>query len=323
MMKTYIRLLILNVCLLLSYTVQAGCSFAPPDITVVFPGGNVNVANKGVGDSLATAIVSYSVYCNGNDLPSGQTWQLYTTGSNPALGTPSGDILNTLYPGVGMHWKSQANDGSWVTRSSMSVSNNTANVLPLNIREGTVIVTEEFTLVKTGTINAGQLSTIRFALSARGSGGYFPGGIIVTQSITVAQTVIQTVSCTVTTNPINVNMGTLPRNNFSGIGSTTAIKQFFIPVECDGNTLLSFTIEGNSSDPQNGILVLDSGSTASGIGIQLLYQDIPLTLSSAKSLGTIAGGSFDISLQARYYQTGSTIISGTANTVATVTLTYN
>ncbi|EPV3840253.1 fimbrial protein [Morganella morganii] len=63
--------------------------------------------------------------------------------------------------------------------------------------------------------------------------------------------------------------------------------------------------------------------TATGVGIQLLYDSQPLTLGTDVPVGSSsAGGSFSVPLQARYYQTGNTITTGKANAVLTFTMTY-
>lgn len=76
-------------------------------------------------------------------------------------------------------------------------------------------------------------------------------------------------------------------------------------------------------------LSLKSGSTASGVGVQVLYQDgtlIPfntasdITLSSGYNATT--GGSFTVPMKARYIQTASTVAGGTANSAVEFTMTY-
>lgn len=55
----------------------------------------------------------------------------------------------------------------------------------------------------------------------------------------------------------------------------------------------------------------------------MLFSDFPLPLSAPVLIGYgMQQGLFPILLQARYYQSGSTITPGDANGAATFTLTY-
>jgi major type 1 subunit fimbrin (pilin) len=70
------------------------------------------------------------------------------------------------------------------------------------------------------------------------------------------------------------------------------------------------------------VINLNGASTAKGMGVQLLDASSNLLpMSTPKLVGT---GSFNytIPLRARYYQTGSSITTGTANAAATVTMLY-
>lgn len=321
MMKMQVQSLILGICLLLPFAVRASCNFIPGNVTATIP-ANINVANVAIGDALATIIANYTVNCPVESGMGTQEWVLYPQNNADYGASPVSEVRNTAYQGIGIKWISRNTTipgGTSITRTTASINNNTGN--QLGVAKGSVTaIEEEFTLVKTDAISAGQLPAMTFIISSRGSGGYSPGGTV---TITLTQSSIQTVSCSVVNNMINVNMGTISTSAFNGIGSTASSTQFRIPVECDGNTPLSFTINGSSSDPQNGLLTLGSGSTVSGVGIQILYQDVPLRLSSAQSLGTVSSGSFDIPLIARYYQIGSTVTAGTVNATATVTFTYN
>ncbi|HDC4774722.1 TPA: fimbrial protein, partial [Enterobacter cloacae] len=55
---------------------------------------------------------------------------------------------------------------------------------------------------------------------------------------------------------------------------------------------------------------------------QLLYNGSPLTLNSRLLLKQSAGGQETLPLTARYYQTLTSVESGSANASATLNLTY-
>lgn len=80
------------------------------------------------------------------------------------------------------------------------------------------------------------------------------------------------------------------------------------------------------SNPSQGVVALNSSSTASGIGVRItdsnslpIQYGNPYTLSSYLS----TGGNYTIPLKAAYYRLGTTAIQpGSANTSVTFTMLY-
>jgi major type 1 subunit fimbrin (pilin) len=75
------------------------------------------------------------------------------------------------------------------------------------------------------------------------------------------------------------------------------------------------------------VVALDASSGATGIGVQLLNSAgsaaFPLSaFQTFSGYNSATGGSYTIPFKARYYQTASVIVAGTANTSMTVTLNY-
>lgn len=136
------------------------------------------------------------------------------------------------------------------------------------------------------------------------------------------------VACSVTQSTINVAMGDVKKNTFTGPGSTSAAQSFSIPLNCDSNTKINLTLDAGSAgsyDSSNGILNLDSSDSesASGVGLQILYNSSPVALGTAFSIGTATSdGVYTIPMTARYYQTASSVTAGAANASATFTMTY-
>jgi type 1 fimbria pilin len=65
-----------------------------------------------------------------------------------------------------------------------------------------------------------------------------------------------------------------------------------------------------------------NAGTAKGVGVQLLYNGSPLVMNGRLLLKQSAGGQETLPLTARYYQTLTTVESGSANASATLTITY-
>ncbi|MBS3046388.1 fimbrial protein [Enterobacter mori] len=134
-------------------------------------------------------------------------------------------------------------------------------------------------------------------------------------------------ACSVINPVINVPLGNVSKTAFSGPGSTVAGKNFTITLDCDSAASVNLTLDdpsGSSTAP--GVLPITpetTKATASGVGVQVLYKNTPVTFGSLFHIGNaVSQGAMTIPLTARYYQTASAVTAGQANSVATFTLTY-
>ncbi|MGE9553592.1 fimbrial protein [Erwinia amylovora] len=172
----------------------------------------------------------------------------------------------------------------------------------------------------TGTVSARQVSS--FILRNNQASWAYPES-----AISIAAFNVTTIACTVSSTAISVPMGTVEKRAFGGVGTWPGdanTRSFILPLNSNAGTRVNVQIDGNVQNASQGVLNLTGGTgSASGVGIQLLYQNAPLPLSSPVNTGTATSeGTYNIPLQARYYQTGSSITAGTANASATFTLTY-
>lgn len=148
-------------------------------------------------------------------------------------------------------------------------------------------------------------------------------------NVTSTSFTITTLGCTVEKTLISVPMGEVPGNVFSGKGSTPGdsyTQSFDLPLKCHAGTKVTMKIEGNVNDAAKGVLNItrNSEDDAKGVGIQMLYNNQPLALGTPIMTGTSsAGGSYNIPLKARYYQTENKLTGGYANGTATFTMTYD
>lgn len=146
--------------------------------------------------------------------------------------------------------------------------------------------------------------------------------------VSVGGGAVQTVACSVTNPNITVTMGRTKNTDFSGVGSTSGDADFNINLNCDAATNVKMTISPGSSGGENatnGVLKLDNvgANTASGVGVQVLYNSAPVALGSRMTIATTsADGAYSIPLKARYIQTGAQIVPGKADANATFTMTY-
>ncbi len=140
---------------------------------------------------------------------------------------------------------------------------------------------------------------------------------------------VNVLACSVSTPSVNVVLPTVNTSSFTGTGNTQGDTPFTIGLQCDANArinaTLNFTQDGDTTN-QSVAAVTGKGSAgiASGVGIQLLYGNTPLKNNVLTFLKTSSGGQ-ELpagAFTARYFQTKSTVQAGTANTTATMTLTY-
>jgi type 1 fimbria pilin len=126
-------------------------------------------------------------------------------------------------------------------------------------------------------------------------------------------------------------------SGFTGVGSASTARSFNIALSCsDGDASVTTRINTTLTDQTNpanlsSMLSLSSTSTAGGVGIQiqdgtavLSYGPDSDTVGNANqwSAGITGNGSFNIPLTTGYVQTASAITPGTANGMATITMSY-
>lgn len=235
------------------------------------------------------------------------------------------DIYKTNVDGIGVKIKAS----SLIINNTPSVYNSTSHMA-----SGTISVpyiTLQFYVigpVQTGDVNLSGITLRGWAntTSANITGAGF------TYSISFKGTVeFKSGSCT--TPNITVNLNKHAASDFASVGATSAPVPFNFEINnCDpGLTSVSYTFQPASGvtlqgSGNNQYLTLDSSSTASGVGVQVLYDDgitaVPFNTKTAFSgYNTSTGGSYTIPMKARYVRTG-TISPGTANSAAEFVMAY-
>ena len=181
------------------------------------------------------------------------------------------------------------------------------------------------TAAVTGSGNVGSLAAGYAFVRYDGSGFITPYS-----NLTVTGMTAKTTTCSVTNSNININLDPAKDRDFSGIGSTTGSTAFNIGLSnCDAGLNVSMTLSpgsGGSGNKNLGLLTTDETSSASGLALQLMYNNAPVQLDTAfRVLGsaTTNEGTYQIPMAVRYYQTAAEINSGTVNANATFTMTYN
>ena len=155
------------------------------------------------------------------------------------------------------------------------------------------------------------------------------------QSGTLQGGSIATLSCGGPTSNI-YNIINLPSNitivnsactsQFSSVGSTSSGTAFTIPLTCpSAGVSVKMQLDGTTVSGYNNALALsDSGSNgvASGYGVQVLTGSSPVIIGTPTQVATTTSGQVNVPLTARYIKTAASSSSGTANSTATFTMTY-
>ncbi|MDD0977344.1 fimbrial protein [Pseudomonas fontis] len=192
------------------------------------------------------------------------------------------------------------------------------------------------TLVKTGDIPLGRqtLDSGRALVKASFTG--IPDAFSVALGGTLTQA-----HCSLTNNPVNpnpVNLGDWSTAKFTGEAATTDATPFTIALNAcvsdpAGGTVTTAYIQLEPTNgstikyAREGVFTLETGSTAKGIGIQVLRADqaTPLALADEERFDAIpVSGNMTLNLSARYYQIAPSkdVQPGTANGALDFTITY-
>ena len=187
----------------------------------------------------------------------------------------------------------------------------------INLDPGTYWINE--------TIGKGVLSNSKTALWPVGYGGE------VTINIT-ARVIVTAPTCDINAEDKDqtVIMPETHNSKFSGVGSTVGSKDFQIRLNCEaGVALHAYKTDSNSTENTSQILTLNSGSTASGVGLQLFANNSTTPLSFGLSNSWNIGGpasstqkDYTIPFMAKYIQTEPTITGGRVEAQSVISFLY-
>jgi type 1 fimbria pilin len=306
--------------LLTSAEVMALCSAV--DTPVNIP--NIVVQrDTPTGSILGTTQVTTAVLCDltGGD---GVGWRMFPSPRMSDFGpSPLSDVRATTVPGVGIRWtnKRSGTTKNWSTAALNSYLKTDGRGLGNN----TPFV-DTVELVKIGPITSGVLPSMRLQYVYSSNPGNVVNAVDL-HALVLPSIQIQVLACSVTQTMIVVPMGTnIPKNQFTGPGSTSSDVPFSIGLDCDRNARVNVQLDGSTvGDSAPGVLRLNAqADSAKGVGIQVLRNNMPITFGSPVFVGhSGVDGLFPIDFVARYYQVDGTVEAGIADASATFTMSYN
>lgn len=247
-----------------------------------------------------------SIYC-----PTGGTTYTYMTYSSTK--TNISGVYSTNVPGIGIKaemWPGNNFEnpgGSWTTQGPTAYIGMQATV----------------TLVKTGPVSSGVLNAGEIGYQAPDSSPYYKSFAI---NLTGA-TPISAIACTINNTNVTVRLEDVLGADLKAVGTTAKLKKFNVGLDCDADAKINVKLTGNDNTDTSaaGVLQLtNAGATgvAKGVGIQMLYNDAPMTLNQNVLLKTSTGGLETFEFGAQYYQTKAAVSTGSANATATLEITY-
>lgn len=311
-----INMLLLLCCLCAWHIARAGtCTTITPQLSTLSV-GTINVQRDApVGTVIFSGAASNTgTYLSGctNPLMLGFSMRY----NNAALSSYGNHVYNTNVSGIG------------IRLSSNAYFENPSNTLSYSAQTSYVVWYGGWVeLVVTGPVSSGALTPGPIgAVTLQGSDGIYRDGL----TVQLTGGTINALACTITTPQLTFPIGDISAAAFgSVVGTTPAVAQNTqnLGLNCSAGTNISVSLSGiqNPDSANTSVMALTgqgNSGTAKGVGVQLLYNGSPLTLNSRLLLKQSAGGQETLPLTARYFQTLTSVESGSANASATLNLTY-
>ncbi|HAS1150810.1 TPA: fimbrial protein [Enterobacter cloacae] len=311
-----INMLFLLCCLCAWHIARAGtCTTITPQLSTLSV-GTINVQRDApVGTVIFSGAASNTgTYLSGctNPLMLGFSMRY----NNATLSSYGNHVYNTNVSGIG------------IRLSSNAYFENPSNTFSYSAQTSYVVWYGGWVeLVVTGPVSSGALTPGPIgAVTLQGSDGIYRDGL----TVQLTGGTINALACTITTPQLTFPIGDISAAAFgSVVGTTPAVAQNTqnLGLNCSAGTNISVSLSGiqNPDSANTSVMALTgqgNSGTAKGVGVQLLYNGSPLTLNSRLLLKQSAGGQDTLPLTARYFQTLTSIESGSANASATLNLTY-
>ncbi|MFM0044572.1 fimbrial protein [Paraburkholderia sediminicola] len=148
----------------------------------------------------------------------------------------------------------------------------------------------------------------------------------------VSPAVVAASTCSVTSTSVAVTLPQAYTGRLPTAGATTGATPFNLALDCSPGTRVNVTLtDASNASNTSTTLSLAPGSTATGIGLQVLNGSTPIAYGPDSAAagnqnqwlaGTAAGGSMTIPLTAQYVRTPGTVAPGTVKGLATFTMSY-
>ncbi|GAB5094998.1 fimbrial protein [Caballeronia sp. HLA56] len=292
--------------------------------------GNVDVpVNSPVGAKIATKTASYDSLAGHQGIDCGG---VSTTSTWNMSGAGASGVYPTNIPGIGIRVYMWASSSYYTTPTSptlLALSYSYSYNACAGCNYGTGYLQVQVDLVVTGPISNFGVNALSYNVApwVVFSGG---GSSINAANLTVSAS-LNIPACSVTTSSIGV---TLPMISFGNAASGAArgATSIDLKLNCAPGAKVAITLtDASNTANRSNVLSLQTGSTASGVGVQILYGGTVVSYGSDTSswgnnnqffIGTSTGGSMDVPLSVQYVRTAGALVPGTVKALATFTMSY-
>ncbi|APR70526.1 fimbrial protein [Acinetobacter haemolyticus] len=245
-------------------------------------------------------------------------------------------IYSTNIPGIGIRLYREAENATNFSGYYPYVRGGLRPNTVYNLAPGYFVVEIIKTAVQTGSgaLVPGQYSSYYVQGHA---GRPFLTSTVLANAITIASS-----SCELQGN-INkvVQLPTVMKSGFSGIGSTQGEQTFDLNILCNGGqnptgyeekNLISLSFDYNQDGTNNQVLsnTAPTATKANGVGVQLIWnynnKNQVIKKGDKLEVGTVNSNDsvqYNIPLKAQYYQTANNVSAGVVRAMATVTIEYD
>lgn len=314
MIKSVKYLFALVLILLTSCEVQAACQSTNLSRDYFTLGDIVVTRDTPVGSTIKQVNSSYNGYMIAT-CESGYTYMtmLYNGGQRSAYT----NVYKTNVPGIGISMYTTSNyfGVMWFASPANSYYRNGG----WDLYDSAPAV---MSVVKIGDVTSGKLTT---GLVAKTTFDYGTG-----YEYYLNDGTISVPSCSLQTPALTFPIGDVLASDFGntvGVTPSKAQNTQNLGLSCDANANISVSLSGTQNPDVGTTSVLaltgqGSAGVAQGVGVQIVYNGTPLALNNPIVLKKSSGGQETLPLTARYYQTRTSVTTGTANTSATLNLTY-
>ncbi|AQH00886.1 hypothetical protein A9R05_18420 [Burkholderia sp. KK1] len=246
--------------------------------------------------------------------------------------TKSVTVTGTLVPGSSSTYQTSV-PGVGVRFYITDYWNNFYGSVPMLESLGPVNINTEFytraDLVVTGPIGNGTITNWP-SMNVSFSGPCY-STTTATQPVT-GTTIITGNTCSVSTPTLQFNLPKAFAKDLLTAGATTGDTTVPLVLACPAGVRIAMTItDSTNSANRSTALALAPGSSASGLGIQILNGSTAIAFGPDSAVagtvnqwtaGTTAGGQMQIPLTARYVRAAGTLIPGSVKAKATFTMSY-
>jgi type 1 fimbria pilin len=342
--RSFIRMLVtLCICATSSFA-YAGMTCGTGNVNKMLAAGTISVpVNVSVGMTVGTVAPStFQLSCrflSTSNPPNVTSATLYADFKTTApLANGFSDVYQTSIAGLGVRYTFDPSSSQCTAGSAVLANGSLRITCPFNgpidgpYMAANISVTATF--IVTGTIPSGASSfatapVVTITYTQSDQGGSWNQTPLFSGS---GSGVLTRATCSVNQTSVAVTLPTANTRSFASVGDVAAPQSFSLSLACStGATVMITLTDGTNPANRSTALQLTAGSTAQGVGVQVLNStgapvafgpDSPTPGNTNQwTIGASPNGTLQVPLTARYVRTGN-VSAGSVKALATFTMSY-